>query len=261
MNISYGIPLTPGYDEKQVQALVDSIDLQGKQIFHDYEIILCGEYRNDIRSSHEPVVIPFDETMKPKWITAKKNRIIEKARYDTLCLLHDYYLLGPEWYSGLLDFTMLINPRWKVLLNKITTFEGTRHSDWLVNPSYMDEVIRRYPHLDQQLRDYGPHERNGARFVNGLPYGEQGLRHIQYNSGGYILAKTDVFRETPFDERYAWGEAAEDLIWSEGVINKGHRFDFNPFSSCTLQKPGKWHLCEMTPECIRRLKEVFGEDL
>lgn len=253
MNITFGIVVGPNHEPHIVRALIDSIfeqDFEG----HDYEIIVCGNYDADPELGIK--VIPFDESVKRGWITRKKNIIANHAKYDILCLLHDYYLLDKDWYQGVLKYTR-INSKWKILCNKVLRYEGDRHSDWLVNQKYMDQVLAKHPELGAELMSVAPTENNGPRWVCGLPYAENELSSIQYVSGGYILARTAVYKEVPFDERYGWGEAAEDIIWSEGVIGHGYRINFNPYSLVTLQKPGKWRVYQMTSKCVEILKEMF----
>jgi len=257
MNISFCIPLAPNYETATLQKLVNSIQYQAYTEEDKYEIILCGEYRDDIKTRKDVIKhIPFDESVKHKWITKKKNDIVDAAQYPNICILHDYYELGPSWFNSIHRCE-----DWDVLCNPILTFEGERHSDWLVNQKYMDKLLARYPKLEEELLNAAPGENNGARRVCGLPYKERGLTHIQYVSGGYIFAKKQVFTDVPFDESIAWGEAAEDIIWSESVIDKKFKIRFNPYSNLRLQKPGKWRLYRMTDNAVARLKEMFPSEL
>lgn len=253
MNITFGIIVGPNHEPSVVRKLIDSIfaqDFGG----HDFEIIICGNYDADPELGIK--VIPFDESKKKGWITRKKNIIANEAQYDILCILHDYYLLDKDWYQGIVKYSR-VNRKWNILCNRVFRLEGDRHSDWLVNQKYMDRLLAKHPELGPELMSVAPTENNGPRWVCGLPYAEWELSSIQYVSGGYILARTNVFREIPFDERYGWGEAAEDIIWSEQVIEHGYKLDFNPYSLVTLQKPGKWRVHQMTWKSVELLKEMF----
>ena len=256
--ISYGICLSQNYDTQTVQKLIDSINMQD-HFNTPYEILIIGEHKNDLISHGKLIFIPFDESQKKGWITRKKNILADKAAFDVLCLMHDYYMLSTGWFDGIQRYDQE-NPNWSVLCNRITRYEGDRHSDWLVNQKYMDVLIYNYPELSKSLMSVAPTEENGPRWVCGLPYDEKGLTHIQYISGGYILVKTDVLRQFRFDESYAWGEAAEDIIWSEYIIKNGIRFFFNPYSLVTLQKPKKWKVYQMTDDCVLKLKELFVDE-
>lgn len=257
MKISFGIPIAPDYEKSTLQTLVTSIDY-ALQTADDYEILICGEYKKNVKSRNDKIRhIPFDETMRTKWITKKKNTIVNEAKFSNLCILHDYYKLGPAWYEGLVRYNCMHEDKWDVLCSQIYTLEDERHSDWLVNQKYMDQLLKTFPELEAELLLAAPTENNGARWVCGLPYKEKDLGHIQYVSGGYILAKTKIFQEIPFDEQYVWGEAAEDIIWSEAVIDAGHKIKFNPYTIVRLQKPGKWRLYRMTDNAIEKLKELY----
>ena len=253
--MSYGICLGKNYDRVTVQNLINSIDMQDHMTL-PYEIIVIGDYKNDLTSHGLLRHIMFDETQKNGWITRKKNLLADAACYPTLCFLHDYYILKPGWFEGLVRYSEE-HPEWKVLMNEVTRFEGDRHSDWLVNQEYMDILLQKYPELGPKLMSVAPTENNGPRWVCALPYDEKSLTHIQYISGGYILVRRDVLKTHKFDERFGWGEAAEDVIWSKVLIKNGIRFQFNPYNSVSLQKPAKWRVYEMTSECVERLKETF----
>lgn len=252
MKISFGICLAPNFNRSYVINLIRSIVDQN---IPEYEIILIGEYDESFEKMIQVPIkwIHFDESIKKGWITRKKNLLANAASYDIVCILHDYYFLGSNWYKGLQQY----GEDWNILMNAVFRYEGDRHSDWLVNQKYMDEIIAKHPELERELMSVAPTENNGARWVCALPYEELDLSHIQYISGGYILAKKKIFTETPFDERFGWGEAAEDIIWSEQVLEKGYRFKFNPKSNVFLQKPGKWRVYEMTDNCVKFLKETY----
>lgn len=252
LEVSFGICLSPEYDANQLQNLVDSI---GKKSDTVYEVNLIGKFRNDVNLPKNSNIIDFDETQKKGWITKKKNMLVNNSKYDIVCLIHDYYILHLNWHEGMSRYTNE-NPNWDILMNRVHRCEGDRHSDWLVNQKYMDKVLEKYPDLHNELYSVAPDNWNGARWVCGLPYSEQSLAHLQYISGGYILAKKSVLTDVALDESFVWGQA-EDLAWSESVINFGYRFQFNPYSDVSIQKPNKWKVGQMTDECVRRLKEIF----
>jgi len=260
MNVSFGICLSSDYNVNWVQSLVNSIK---SQEFGDaeYEIIFIGQNKGDIDVTGvmNVMFVDFDESVKRAWITRKKNLLAKYSRYDIVCILHDYYFLGNNWYSGLKYYNSK-TPNWNVLSNRVHRFEGDRHADWVVNQKYMDQVLQKHPELGKELMDIAPKENNGPRWVCALPYSESELSHIQYISGGYILTRKKIIEEIPFDEKYGWGEAAEDIIWSEEVIDNGYRFNFNPFSDVFLQKPAKWLVYQMNDKCVNYLKEMFPDD-
>lgn len=258
MAVTFGICAGPNGNIDYLKNLIYSIEDQeltaGDFHFNDYEIIVCGNV-DPINQIEGVTYLPFDENIKPGWITRKKNLITQSAKHDNIVLIHDYYMLDELWWKGF-QYYNFKNPNWQILMNTVWTFEGTRSPDWLVNQKYMDKVLEKYPALAEKLVDIAPNE-NGPRWVCGLAYETNDLNHIQYVAGGYIVAKKSVFLDCPLDENLKWGDG-EDIAWSEKLIEKGYKFDFNPFCSVFIQKPNKWHLHQMSEECEKRLREMYG---
>ena len=257
LNVSFGICIAPDYNKEYLFKLLKSIH---DQLIDqsNYEILIIGDYKNDIDLTLNTRHVMFDESVKRGWITRKKNILVSESKFDNVCLLHEYYILYHNWYKGLLEYNNQ-NPNWNILMNRVLRYEGDRHSDWLVNQKYMDVVLSRYPNLQYELMMNSPLERNGPRWICGLPYSEMSLKHLQYISGGYILAKKKVLTEVPLDDNLVWGQA-EDIAWSESLIQKNYRFDFNPYSDVFIQKPNKWRVYQMTDKCVECLKEIFGNE-
>jgi hypothetical protein len=239
-----------------ISAMVDVVKYENPE--YGVELIICGgnpitdEYLNKnflVNLNFDIVHISFDETVKNGWITKKKNLIAQAAIYENVVIVHDYYDFEELWLAGFRKYDKNF-PNWKILSNTILNYEGNRHSDWLVNQKYMDELISEYPEISDLLMRIAPNE-NGPRWVCGLPYDCDSLSHIQYISGGQIIAKKKVLLDCPLNEELVWGQA-EDIDWSERLIKKGYNFKFNPFSFTLLQKPGKWHLNQM-PDSVYQL--------
>jgi len=260
MKVTFGICASPNgnidYLENLIYSIMDSDSIILGEENDAYEIIVSGNVPTDKQIANV-TYMPFDESVKEAWITRKKNLMVQAAQYENIVLLHDYYLLDDLFWKGLSYYDRK-NPDWKILMNTVWTYEGTRHSDWLVNQRYMDKVMEAYPHLADELRTVAPNE-NGPRWVCGLPYEVDDMTHVQYISGGYIVAKKSVLLECPFNEELAWGDS-EDIIWSQDVIQHGYKFDFNPFCAVFLQKPGKWNLYQMPEEVLDCLREMFGKN-
>lgn len=259
VNVSFCICVGPGYNQEYLNNLIFSIIEQPYFQNEDYEIILCGDnivLPETLLNVCLPItIIPFDETVNKGWITRKKNLMVQAAKYENIVLTHDYYLFDDLWIKG---FRLWVgkNPDWKIMMNTILNKEGTRHADWLVNQRYMDKALEAFPHFASELMAIAPAE-NGPRWVCGLPYHVDTLTHIQYISGAYIVAKKEVLLECPLNETLMWGDA-EDIIWSQDVIQHGFEFKFNPYPFAFIQKPNKWHLHQMPDECVECLQELFG---
>jgi hypothetical protein len=258
MNISYGICVGPDFDAAQLTSLVGSI-IFNQPNEADFEIIMVGDIEKlaDYIGVSHVRIIPFDENEKPGWITKKKNRIVAEASNDVVCITHDYHFFENGWLTGVNKFSR--ETEWDVLQCHINTFEGTRHSDWMVNPRRMQEVIDRDPEVFvPMLMEAAPHE-NGPQFVNGLPYDVSDLSHIQYISGGFILCRKQILEENPLSEDMIWGDPpGEDIVWSEQLNEKGIKFHFNPEGVVRLQRPKKWQVSQMPDEFVEALRDFYG---
>ncbi len=259
VDVSFCICVGPGYNQEYLDNLLWSIADQPKQSTDNTEIILCGEdiHYPDNFLDMDITYIPFNESENNGWITRKKNLMVQEAKYENIVLTHDYYLFDELWLKGFKLFCEK-TPEWYVMCNTVLTKEGKRSSDWLVNQRYMDKALEAFPHFQTELMAIAPTE-NGPRWVCGLPYHVDDLTHIQYVSGAYIVAKKSVLLECPLNETLMWGDA-EDIIWSQDVIQHGFKFDFNPYSYSFIQKPNKWHLYQMPDECVECLRELFGSN-
>lgn len=234
LEITYGI--CAGKDAPYLTVTLDSILNQ----YHDnpnqpYEILLATD------------------NVGP-WLPQKKNWIAQNAKFDTLVLLHDYYFLDMEWLFGMEIFSENL-PEWKVCTNKILTKEGTRHTDWMINPRAMQKAIKQRPELVPILMAANPHE-NGPQFINALPYDCFDFLPQQYISGGYIICKRDVLLDNPLDETMQPGQP-EDLEWSERVFSKPENWPyFNRFSQAHVLKPRKWVVTQIPDEALKIMREV-----
>lgn len=183
MKITFGIA-TDYSDERRLDEIVNSI--RHLEIPH-YEILMIGPGREGQYGSVR--YIPFDETIRPKWITRKKNILCQQAQYDIVVLMHDYYVFDLDWYRSFLSF----GDNWDICSNQQLLITGKRHfTDWVI---WDHPFIPRYASLD---------------------YNEWGLTRYMYISGGFFLIKKAVALTYPFNENLVWG-TAEDVEWSLGV--------------------------------------------
>ena len=71
----------------------------------EYEIILIGGGNSDFIVFAEDVkVVDFDESQKPRWITRKKNILVNEAKYNNIVLMHDYHVFDKDWYENFKSF-------------------------------------------------------------------------------------------------------------------------------------------------------------
>lgn len=164
----------------------------------DYEIIIIGSNSKNINLTLDNNVklINFDENIKPKWITKKKNTIINEARFDNIILLHDYVIFDSEWYAGFQKF----DSDWDVCMCKIYNKNNTRWRDWILwwcsIAPYALEHNGENLHPNRLLYD-------DTRFVN----------TDMYINGTVIIGKREYLKHNTLDENLVWGQG-EDCEWS-----------------------------------------------
>ncbi len=180
MNLTFAI--TSDYSD------IPRLDLITRSIYNlqipNFEVLIIGPGREG--QSGRVRCIAFDETPNPGWITKKKNILCQQAQYDTIVLMHDYYLFDPGWYQAYLAF----GTDWDICSNPQLLITGQRHfTDWVM---WDHPTIPRYTPLD---------------------YDEWGLTRHMYISGGYYLLKKAIALQYPMNESMGWG-SAEDVEWS-----------------------------------------------
>lgn len=173
MNWTFGIVTSQDTNEF-VSEMIDQIEAQ--QI-PNYEIIIVGNYFHLRKNT---TVLTFDEYIKNGWISRKKNIICQTARFNNICLLHDYISLGNNWYTGFQQF----GEDWDVCMTPVVNLDGSRFRDWVTW-----EPIRQVPYDDH-------------RYIRQM-----------YVSGSYYCIKKEFALQHPINEALGWGES-EDVEWS-----------------------------------------------
>ncbi len=192
MTFTFGI-MTVYENIPQLQQIVDSIRALN---IPKYEIILAGHYGEIQPDIKEVQFIQMNE-----WHTKKKNRVAQVAQYDTIVMLHDYFVFDPLWYQAYEAFGY----DWDVCSNPQNMIDGRRHfTDWVV----WDSPV--YP-----------------RYYS-LPYNDWEHTQYMYQSGGYVLVKRDFLRATPLNESFVSGQP-EDVEWSLRMRMKA-RWVCNPLA-------------------------------
>lgn len=177
MNFTFGI-MTVYESIPQLQEVVDSIRALN---IPTYEIILAGPCGKKVPDIKDVQFIDVNE-----WHTIKKNRVARVAQYETIVMLHDYFVFGSGWYKAYESFGY----DWDVCSNPQLMIDGLRHfTDWVVwdSPNY-------------------------PRYYS-LPYEDWSQTQYMYQSGGYVLVKRDLLRQIPLNEHYRSGQP-EDVEWS-----------------------------------------------
>jgi hypothetical protein len=158
----------------------------------EYEILFVGGGDSKSIEGDDIRKIQFDEDVKPKWITRKKNILVEQAKYDNIVLMHDYHIFDPGWYEAFKSF----GTDWDICSCPQYLITGSR------NP------------MDWSLWDKPGHGRAWS-----LRYDDWSQTQYMYISGGFFIVKRHVILEEPLDESLVWNEE-EDVEWSMRVRNK-----------------------------------------
>ena len=217
----------------------------------NYEILIVGTRdkinENPITSSvnYDIRVIDFDESVKAKWITKKKNLITQHAKYNNIVYQHDYLIYDPNWYKGYKK----TGGDFDICINKILNLDGSRYRDWVVFPFHH---AGHHP-MAERLWAYTDICNNESM----LPYDELRFTKWQYISGAYWVAKKNVMQQFPLDERRVWGEG-EDVDWSLRV-RKRYDFSINANSTVHLLKQHNPAFGPIRPECLQKMAEYLDK--
>lgn len=189
-----------------------------------YEVIIVGQSKLKFDKNH--IYIPYIQPKKLSninWrlslkklkliyripVSVKKNIAAVHARYNKICMMHDYVILDELWALGFNKF----NDDWDICSNKIIDSTGKRFLDW---------VVWDHPELDGPA--YLDYDKKS-------PY--------QYVSGTYFCVKTSFYKANMLNPDLCWGEG-EDVEWSKRIRHFA-KLDFNPFSTVLLNKDkGSW---------------------
>lgn len=192
MNFTFGI-ITNG-NSNFINMIIDSIE---SEKIPDYEVIVVG---GDPICRNNTNYISFNESIKPAWITKKKNIITHASTKDNIVFMHDYYSLAPEWFNGFLKF----GDDFDICMTKVVDIKDRRYSDWV---NWDSPNFKKY-----ELIDYN---------IDNSKY--------NYIPGCYWVAKKNVMISESLNERLSWGES-EDIDWSVRVRSK-FKYRMNQFST------------------------------
>ena len=239
MDFTFGI-ITGSNQEIYINKFIDSIE---NEKIPNYQIIIVGE-ANIKRNNTE--VIKFDESIRPNWITRKKNIITENAKYDNIVFTHDYLILEPGWYKGYLKYIEEFGD-FDVIINKIINVDNTRYRDWILNSNLckgLKLVNHEYNYRGKEgvsdiWRGKFPNIGSSINFSEYLiPYDIKNINgeinQFIYISGTYWVAKKKVMIDIPLNEDLLQSQG-EDVDWSQRISTK-YIFNINEYSTVKLQK-------------------------
>ena len=190
-------------DDKHLTTIINSIKNQKNLHTDNFEIILigpsnpivkslCKTFKNNINIKY----IIFEESIRPKWVTLKKNLLIQNAEFDNICLTHDYVGFCENWYVGYQRFGY----DWDVCMNPVRLMNGMRHRDWFTQ------------HRPLQFLKYDDDTKTKQMYINGT----------------YWCGKKQFMLDNPQNNNLTW-ELGEDCEWANRCQNIWN-YKLNPYS-------------------------------
>jgi len=208
VNFSFGI-ITSGQETERVENVIQSIE---DLCIPNYEIIVVGD--PNVKGARVKIV-DFDESVQNMWITKKKNLVTDHAVYENIVYTHDYITFHPGWYEGFMKF----GNDYDICMNVMTNKDGSRYADWCLDAM-----------LDMSF--FGE-EKNRKLIPYDMCFSKD-LSKIMYISGAYWVAKKQIMKKFPLNEKHSWGQS-EDVEWSHR-IRRSVSFKFNKNSSVQIVK-------------------------
>jgi len=216
MDFTFGI-ITDGNNDHFINEIIKSIENNN---IPNYEIIIVGNTK--IEKNDKIQIISFDESIKDKWITRKKNIIAENATFENIVLLHDYVKLEEDWYEGFLKF----GNDFEWCINKIKTIDGRRFRDYTLFP-----YRHIYNYSSGNIKEYfSNHCLLPYDFINNIK-----INKYMYISGSYYVIKKEIALKYPLNESLLWGQG-EDIELSRNLHIQGIIIKCNPFSTVFFLK-------------------------
>ena len=237
MEFTFGI-ITDGTNDNFINQIIQSIYNNN---IENYEIIIIGN--SNISQNDKIKVIPFNENIKKAWITKKKNIIAENAKFENIVLLHDYFILENDWYSGFIKW----GNNFDICVNRIKNFDGTRYIDYTIARDIMNNM---------------PNYNNSCLLPYDFENNEISNEFI-YISGAYYVIKKNIALKYKLNENLIWGQG-EDYELALRLHEAKIIYKCNPFSTVKLLKykglPDSFNK-ELPMEMALKLKEgVFKRD-
>ena len=237
MQFTFGI-ITSGNNDTMLNSIIDSIHAMN---IPEYEILIVG--KSDIISKNTSIH-DFDESLRPAWITRKKNIICELAKYDNVVLLHDYIIFKRNWYSEFLKY----GDDFKFCTCKISGIDGKRFRDYNLFVEFVRCIDTGFEGSCLLPYDF----KNNYR-----------LNMLMYISGAFYIIKKQIALKFPLDETKLWGEG-EDVELSNRLARNNILIECNSNSEVQLLRdkydPG-WHNEITSDRLLNKLRDLTDADI
>ncbi|OMO31695.1 hypothetical protein BH582_12160 [Vibrio sp. 10N.222.47.A9] len=222
-NWTFGI-ITAGKRKDYIAKIIESIK---SQEIPKCEVIICGNVGEIENYSNDYVkLINFNEKDDLGWITRKKNIIVESAKYNNICILHDRYILSDNWFSGFNeyggDYDVLSLPQ---------VFKNRNLPYWLENKAEMDN----------------PYD------VNKICPESYWSKHL-YMPGGVNVFKKNVGVSIKYNESLFWNQK-EDVELSRMHLMNGYLLRLNNLSTLDAMF-SHWQEPSRLGSMLRKIKEL-----
>lgn len=159
------------------------------------QIVVCGPRVLGNAMVREKLDVTFveepDAFTDRGWITRKKNLVVQAARYETIVLCHDRYVVPTDFMQLLRAF----GGDFDTLVPRQIRPDGARYPDWVTLGSAWHWGAPAMLHYD----DWTP-------FI--------------YINGGAIIAKVALLREIPWNDLVFWNQA-EDVELTRRLQARG----------------------------------------
>lgn len=224
---SFGI-VTNGKKSDKVKKLISSIVALE---IPDFEIIICGPYPCSDDNVEDKLIVLSDvvlenDTRAPTPV--KKNKIIQQAKYNNICILHDRFTFHEEWYSNFKKygnyFDFLCMPTMDTSGNRFKV-------DWMTFCYPLTQIVKQ--NISISYSTWSPDV------------------IIQ---GGILVGKKNIISSYMFDERLYW-EELEDMQLSKQAYLGGAfiNIDVNNF----VYSDAVNHKSQTAPKIIDGLLDVY----
>lgn len=194
------------------------------------EILLCGRPASNFKYWDQVRIVGEDITAPPVQICKKKNRLVQEATFENLCIIHDRVFLPSNFHQVVQRFgnafpltalqSIYFDDRCNLALRRYSDFGvGLRLDSHIAHGVGRDGELTPSRFATAVLSEV---ETTGFVFGNAHRYTKN-----HYPTGSLYLVKRKVWQRVPQDERLMWTEF-EDIEQGERASKLGIPSRVNP---------------------------------